>query len=173
MAARSALADERAVWRRVTPVPGQVLDLLHARVTAPFAPHLHDQFAVGACTDGVEEIRYRGGLHYSGPGSVVVLEPGETHTGGPAGLPHFTYRVMYPAAGLLNEGRTRFRRTRFSEPVIVDPGLAAGLRRVHAALSRETEPFEAESLLSWVSWYGGTDRRPRRRLARSARWPGR
>jgi hypothetical protein len=100
MAARSALADERAVWRRVTPVPGQVLDLLHARVTAPFAPHLHDQFAVGACTDGVEEIRYRGGLHYSGPGSVVVLEPGETHTGGPAGL-----------------------------------------RRVHAALSRGTEPI--------------------------------
>ena len=80
---------------------------------------------------------------------------------------------MYPAAGLLNEGRTRFRRTRFSEPVIVDPGLAAGLRRVHTALSRGTEPFEAESLLSWVSWYGGTDRRPRRRLARSARWPGR
>jgi hypothetical protein len=28
----SMLAGERAVWRRVTPVPGQVLDLLHARV---------------------------------------------------------------------------------------------------------------------------------------------
>jgi AraC-like DNA-binding protein len=145
MAAMSALAGERAEWRRVTPVPGQVLDLLHARVTMPFAPHLHDQFAVGACTDGVEVIRYRGGLHYSGPGSVVVLEPGYTHTGGPAGVPYFTYRVMYPAAGLLIEGRPRFR-----EPVIADPELAAGLRRVHAALSRGIEPVEAESRLSWV-----------------------
>jgi AraC-like DNA-binding protein len=141
----SALAGERAVWRRVTPAPGQVLDLLHARVTMPFAPHLHDQFAVGACTGGVEVIRYRGGLHYSGPGSVVVLEPGQAHTGGPAGVPYFTYRVMYPSAGLLIEGRPRFR-----EPVIADPELAAGLRRVHAALSRGIEPIEAESRLSWV-----------------------
>jgi AraC-like DNA-binding protein len=145
MAVMSALAGERAVWRRVTPVPGQVLDLLHARVTMPFAPHLHEQFAVGACTGGVEVIRYRGGLHYSGPGSVVVLEPGQAHTGGPAGVPYFTYRVMYPSAGLLIEGQPRFR-----EPVIADPELAAGLRRVHAALSRGIEPIEAESRLSWV-----------------------
>jgi AraC-like DNA-binding protein len=142
----SALAGDLAEWRRVAPVPGHVLDLLHARVAVPFAPHLHDQFAIGTCTGGVEAIRYRGELHYSTPGSVVVLEPGETHTGAPAsGLPHFTYRVMYATAGLLSEGRPRFR-----DPVIVDPGLAAGLSRVHAALSRGTDPFEAESRLSWV-----------------------
>ena len=89
----------RAVWRRACP-SGQVLDLLHARVTEPYAPHVHEEYAVGACTAGREVIRYRGALHYAGPGSVVVLEPGEAHTGGPADPPDFTYRVMYPAAGL-------------------------------------------------------------------------
>jgi AraC-like DNA-binding protein len=152
----SVLAGDLAEWRRVAPVPGHVLDLLHARVAVPFAPHLHEQFAIGACTDGVEAIRYRGELHYSGPGSVVVLEPGETHTGAPAsGVPHFTYRVMYAAAGLLSDqppgnGLPGESRPSFREPVIVDPGLAAGLRRVHAALSRGTDPFEAESRLSWM-----------------------
>jgi AraC-like DNA-binding protein len=145
----------RAVWRRTCPA-GQALDLLHARVAEPYAPHVHEEYAVGACTAGREVIRYRGTLHYAGPGSVVVLEPGEAHTGGPADPPDFTYRVMYPAAGLLAEGRLAEgtpRMPRFREPVIADPGLAAELRRLHAALGAgllETEPLQAESRLSWL-----------------------
>ncbi len=157
----------RGAWRRACPA-GQVLDLLHARVTEPYAPHVHEEYAVGACTAGREVIRYRGTLHYAGPGSVVVLEPGEAHTGAPADPPDFTYRVMYPAAGLLAEGRLAegtHRMPRFREPVIADPGLAAELRRLHAALgagaqslgaeplrahSLGAEPLEAESRLSWL-----------------------
>src|SRR5437773_2215393 len=119
------------MWRRAC-AAGQALDLLHARVTEPYAPHVHEEYAVGACTAGREVIRYRGTLHYAGPGSVVVLEPGETHTGAPADPPDFTYRVMYPAAGLLPDGMGR--TPRFREPVIADTGLAAELRRLHAAL---------------------------------------
>ena len=143
------------MWRRAC-AAGQALDLLHARVTEPYAPHVHEEYAVGACTAGREVIRYRGALHYAGPGSVVVLEPGEAHTGGPADPPDFTYRVMYPAAGLLAEGllaQGARRLPRFREPVIADPGLAAELRRLHAALGAglgETEPLEAESRLSWL-----------------------
>jgi len=145
----------RAVWRRACPA-GRALDLLHARVAEPYAPHVHEEYAVGACTAGREVIRYRGALHYAGPSSVVVLEPGEAHTGGPADPPDFTYRVMYPAAGLLAEGllaQGARRLPRFREPVIADPGLAAELRRLHAALGAglgETEPLEAESRLSWL-----------------------
>jgi AraC-like DNA-binding protein len=136
----------QAVWRRVCPA-GQVLDLLHARVTEPYAPHVHEEFAVGACTAGREVIRYRGTLHYAGPGSVVVLEPGEAHTGAPADPPGFVYRVMYPGAGLLSEGVGR--APRFREPVIIDPVLAAELRSLHAALG-EIDPLEAETRLAWL-----------------------
>jgi AraC-like DNA-binding protein len=144
----------RGAWRRACPA-GQVLDLLHARVTEPYAPHVHEEYAVGACTAGREVIRYRGTLHYAGPGSVVVLEPGEAHTGAPADPPDFTYRVMYPAAALLTEGPLAegARVPRFREPVIADPGLAAELRRLHAALGAglsRTQPLEAESRLSWL-----------------------
>ena len=138
------------MWRRAC-AAGQALDLLHARVTEPYAPHVHEEYAVGACTAGREVIRYRGTLHYAGPGSVVVLEPGEAHTGAPADPPDFTYRVMYPAAGLLSDGMGR--TPRFREPVIADTGLAAELGRLHAALGAglsQTQPLEAESRLSWL-----------------------
>jgi AraC-like DNA-binding protein len=129
-----------------------VLDLLHARVVEPYAPHLHEEFAVGACTEGVEVIRYRGRLHYSGPGSLVILEPGDPHTGAPADPAEgFVYRVMYPTTDLLSDGSAR--TPRFREPVVIDPELAAGLRRVHAALTRgglASEPLEVESRLSWL-----------------------
>jgi AraC-like DNA-binding protein len=173
----TGLDEQRAVWRRVSPAPGQVLDLLHARMAEPFAPHLHGEFSIGACTDGVEVIRYRGGLHYAAPGSVVILGPDEPHTGGPVGSGDFTYRVMYPNAQLLSEesGRVPW----FPEPVVVDPDLAAGMRRVHAALYREPEPLEVETRLSWL--LGELVRRhaapaatpPRTATPRtSASWPG-
>jgi AraC-like DNA-binding protein len=152
----------RPQWRRVSLGRGHVLDLLHARVAQPFAPHVHEAFALGACTDGLEVISYRGGRHYAGPGSVVILEPGEPHTGGPAMGPGFVYRVMYPGASLLADdllaggvaGRGRLAGgsgwPRFPEPVVMDPELARGLRRVHAGLSQDSEPLEAESRLSWL-----------------------
>jgi AraC-like DNA-binding protein len=150
MAVTTRLDQRRAVWRRVSPAAGQVLDLLHARMAEPYAPHLHlnGEFSIGAGTDGVEVIRYRGGLYYAAPGSVVILGPDEPHTGGPAGSGDFTYRVMYPHAELLSEGSGR--APWFPEPVVIDPGLAAGMRRVHAALCRGIEPLEAETRLSWV-----------------------
>ena len=175
----------RPQWRRVSLGRGHTLDLLHARVAQAFAPHVHEAFALGACTDGLEVISYRGGLHYAGPGSVVILEPGEPHTGAPATGPGFVYRVMYPGADLLADelladgvaGRGWLAGgsgwPRFPEPVVMDPELAWGLRRVHAGLSQGPEPLEAESRLSWL--LGELVRRhasPAPGLGASARLPG-
>jgi hypothetical protein len=55
---------------------------------------------------------------------VVVLQPGEPHTGGPLDQSGFVYRVMYPAADLLREASGRVPR--FPEPVVTDPTLAEG-----------------------------------------------
>jgi AraC-like DNA-binding protein len=141
MMAVTPAQPERAVWTRVSPVRGHPLDLLHARVTDPYAPHVHEEFALGACTAGTELIHFRGDPYYAGPGSVVILEPGEPHTGGPASPPGFVYRVMYPAAGLLADGLAV--APRFRQPVVIDPGLARELRRVHAALAQSAQHLTA------------------------------
>jgi AraC-like DNA-binding protein len=132
--AAATLEQSWAVWARVSLAPGQVLDLLHARMVEPFAPHVHDGFSVGVCLEGLEMIRYRGRRHYAAPGSVVILPPGEAHTGGPSGGANFVYRVMYPSAELLADGAAG--PPRFPEPVVMDPALATELRQAHVALSR-------------------------------------
>jgi AraC-like DNA-binding protein len=138
---------EQAVWTRVDAGHDAPLDMLNARyVRHRFAPHAHEEFAVGVCTDGREVITCRGTQHYAGPGSVVIIEPGAVHTGGAAAPGGFAYRVLYPQWYLVSD--TGFAH--FPELVVDDPGLAGEIHRMHAALSTWRDPLEAESRLSWV-----------------------
>ncbi|WP_165983900.1 AraC family transcriptional regulator [Streptomyces sp. YIM 98790] len=149
---------ERAEWTRLAMGTGhRPLDLMAARFHEHrYAPHAHEEFAVGVTLGGLEVIDYRGGRLYSGPGSIVVLEPGEVHTGGPAGDDGFAYRVAYPPEALLAEGVAGGRPPRFRRPVIEDPPLAAALHRAYreaagagtaAAAAGTADALEHESRL--------------------------
>ncbi|WP_119726328.1 helix-turn-helix transcriptional regulator [Thermomonospora amylolytica] len=146
---------DRAVWKRIEGIQGEPLDLMAIRLgRSHYAPHTHAEYAIGACTDGVEVIRYRGERHYSDPGSLVVLEPDEPHTGGPAVDGGMAYRVVYPAGSLLLDGagQPAERPPHFRDPIIADPGLAERLRQAHRTLTRGDDPLEGEiRLLSVLS----------------------
>jgi AraC-like DNA-binding protein len=92
----------------------------------------------------VETIRYRGTRHLAGPGSVLVLEPDEPHTGGPAAATGFAYRALYPRAELFGPG------ARFTDPVVEDPQLAGRLRGLHTEIGRGAETLAVESELTWI-----------------------
>jgi AraC-like DNA-binding protein len=144
VAAGAAAVRDRAVWRRVAGPDGP-LDLLTARFARRhYAPHAHEEFALGVCESGQEVIRFRRGLVYAGRDSVVVIEPGEVHTGGPAAPGGFAYRALYPRTALLREVDAH---ARFPEPVVRDPSLARALRGAHRSLCAGRDPLEAESLL--------------------------
>jgi AraC-like DNA-binding protein len=142
---------ERAEWSRVPVTPGgHSLYLLTAHFDQHrYAPHTHEEFSIGVIFDGLETIAYRGGHIVSGPGSIVVLEPGEPHTGAAAhpGL-GYAYRAFYPDAALLAEGVTG--RPYFRDGVVYDPALAAALHRAHRAAVHERDPLRAESELPWL-----------------------
>ncbi|AZM62606.1 MULTISPECIES: AraC family transcriptional regulator [unclassified Streptomyces] len=143
---------EQARWTRARVGRcGPSLDLLTARFNRhEYAPHAHDEYTVGVTVGGLEVIAYRGGHIVSGPGSIVVLEPGEMHTGGPAAPDGYSYRALYAAPALLTDGTLGTALPHFREPVLDDPGLAAALRRTHTDLSAHPDPLEAESRLPWL-----------------------
>jgi AraC-like DNA-binding protein len=144
---------EQALWTRAQLGRcGPPLDLLSARFDKHvYAPHAHDEFTVGVCFDGSEVIDYRGGHIRTGPGSIVVLAPGEMHTGGPGNATGgYAYRALYAAPALLTDGTLGDRLPHFREPLIDDPELAAAFLRTHTDLHTCPDPLEAESRLPWL-----------------------
>ncbi|MDQ0830599.1 AraC-like DNA-binding protein [Streptomyces achromogenes] len=146
------MGREQAWWTRARLGRcGPSLDLLTARFQQHvYAPHAHEEFTVGVCVEGAEIIAYRGGHIRTGPGSIVVLDPGETHTGGPgATTGGYAYRALYAVPGLLTDG-VLGGTPHFREPLVDDPELAAALRRAHTELTVRPDPLEAESRLPWL-----------------------
>ncbi|MFC4054587.1 AraC family transcriptional regulator [Actinomadura syzygii] len=147
---------DRVVWTRVGGVQGGPLDLLTARIgRRHYAPHIHDQYAIGVTVDGLETMRYRGERVYSGAGSVVVVEPGEAHTGGPAREEGFAYLCVYPdpellGAVLAEDPGPSPLWPHFREPIIGDLRLGEELRLAHRALRLGEDPLEGESRLLGV-----------------------
>ncbi|MEY2246973.1 AraC family ligand binding domain-containing protein [Streptomyces sp. BF23-18] len=142
---------EEARWTRATlGRDGRPLDLLTARFDQHrYAPHTHDEFTIGVSVGGSELIGYRGGHIRTGPGSIVVLAPGEMHTGGPAACDGYAYRALYAEPSLLSEGAAG-GLPHFREPLLDDPELAVALRAAHTELSVCPDPLEAESRLPWL-----------------------
>jgi AraC-like DNA-binding protein len=81
-------------------LPG--VDLLKARyITHTFTRHTHSTYTIGLVGAGVEEWRNRGSLQRAGPGWMPVVNPDTVHTGH-AGVPEgWSYRVLYPAPGVV------------------------------------------------------------------------
>jgi len=118
---------------------GQV-ELLRARyITHAFSRHTHEGFAIGIIEQGAEQFYYRGATHVAPAGSIVLINPGEVHTGHAAGDDGWVYRMLYPEAGLLQQAASEAAgRDRgipyFPEPVIKDAYLTQLIRNLHRTL---------------------------------------
>ncbi|WP_031171145.1 AraC family transcriptional regulator [Streptomyces durhamensis] len=143
---------EQALWTRARlGHGGPPLDLLTADFRRhTYAPHAHEEYTVGVCVGGCEVIDYRGGHIRTGPGTIVVLDPGEMHTGGPGSATDgYAYRALYAEPSLLTDGILG-GLPYFREPLLDDPELAMALRRSHTELTTCPDPLEAESVLPWL-----------------------
>lgn len=146
-------AREQALWTRARLGRcGPSLDLLTARFDKHvYASHAHEEFTIGVCVGGSEIIDYRGGHIRTGPGSIVVLAPGEMHTGGPGNATDgYAYRALYAGTALLADGTLAGGLPHFRDPLLDDPELAAALRLTHTELSACPDPLETESRLPWL-----------------------
>ena len=169
-------------WNWRVPAVSADMDLLHARFRRhAFARHSHDSYAIGVLEGGEEGLHWRGSHHVAGPGAVVVINPGDVHTGHSTTPDGWTYRMLYPPVDLLGEVLGRPADTvRFPAPVVHDPVLAAALTRAHRALSGPDLVLEGHTRLLHALHHlvGGHGRSnpapresvPRRRLPSAALW---
>lgn len=129
------------------------LELLHATyITHAFARHIHTGFAIGVIEQGAEKFYYQGAEHVAPAGHVVVINPGEVHTGQAAGKNGWTYRMLYPEITLVQRAMAEVSgRPKdipdFPQPVIRDDDIVERIRHLHLTLENPaTTPLERESL---------------------------
>lgn len=127
------------------------LELLRATyITHAFSRHVHEGFAIGVIEKGAETFYYRGETHVAPAGSIVVINPGEVHTGQAVDETGWTYRMLYPEAGLLQQAASEAAgRPRtipyFSRPVIQDAFLARLIRGLHISLEQPASALQRQS----------------------------
>ena len=151
-------ADGARMWRAVD-LGG--LELLRATLSEfAFRSHAHEEFFIALTEGGLATPRYRGDTHVIGPGDVIVLNPEEAHSGGPAAEGSWTYRALYPSPDLMRAIMAEFPGGKpavpeFRSDVVRDREVAARLRRFHqlsesaeaSMLEREAHLAEALALL--------------------------
>jgi AraC-like DNA-binding protein len=86
---------DRAEYRRSSHFAG--IELLTARYTSQsFVPHFHETYAIGVVEAGALTQAYRHQFQKAYvSGDVIVIAPGEVHTGRSIGSQGVTYRMMY------------------------------------------------------------------------------
>lgn len=132
------------------------LELLHAHyVTHAFNRHAHDTFAIGVILSGAEGFTYRGKRHVAPAGHIVLINPGEPHTGQAAMPDGWTYRMLYPDVSLLQQaaaavGRSPHTMPYFPDAVVWDVHLRRLIVRLHQALETPTPRLEQDSRLIWT-----------------------
>ena len=140
------MTSERAKFWRVPE-----LELLHATyITHSFAPHAHEGYAIGVVSQGVETFRYRGATHRASRGAVVLVNPGEVHTGYAETASGWTYHMYYPEVSTLEAvglsvglHSTPF----FPQAVVRDAALARLMLSTHASLERPASQLERDETL--------------------------
>jgi len=117
-----------------------------------FAPHFHEEYVVNALLAGAQAYRHRGGNHIAGVGALVLMNPGEVHTGECAHQQGWAYCGFYPSAQLIGRlaaeisgqsGVTPY----FRETVVFDPPLAARLNQLHQVLRDSRDTLQRETAL--------------------------
>jgi AraC-like DNA-binding protein len=86
--------QDRAEFRHAAGHEGVELYRAHI-VHHQFAPHIHDGYGLGVIEAGQERFDYRGREHLAPAGAIVLMQPGELHTGGPASPQGWRYRMLY------------------------------------------------------------------------------
>ena len=132
------------------------LELIKAKyITHTFSRHTHEGYAIGVIEEGIEGFRYQGSNCVAPPSSIVVVHPGEVHTGYAVTKSGWTYRMFYPETHILQKAASEIADCfqplpYFPNPVMQDKHLAAQMRYLHLCLENSASRLEKESLLIWT-----------------------
>jgi AraC-like DNA-binding protein len=158
---RAAPIDQGVTWR-LPYLDG--LRLMRARyVQHAFKPHAHDYFVLGLIEAGRQSFTHERDHHITTAGALIIINPGEVHTGEAAIRDGFAYRALYPSADLLRtiarelKPARRVGVPRFPNVVLNDPHVFGWIQRLHRLSEGAASALELEE--QFTAFFAGLIRR--------------
>ncbi|MGH9856721.1 MAG: AraC family ligand binding domain-containing protein, partial [Acidobacteriota bacterium] len=114
-----------------------------------FPRHFHETYVIEVVEEGRNECWCGGHIYSAGPDDILVIHPGEIHTGYPAGSTSLAYRSFYPSKSLIAGIHHCYDHAmpRFRSNVIRDRRLAGMLRQAHILLEQGDNKIAGQRLL--------------------------
>ncbi|WP_147695105.1 AraC family transcriptional regulator [Vogesella mureinivorans] len=145
----TAARPEHARFFRADDIaPMELLDAFYTRQV--FAPHFHEEYVVNTVHWGAQSYHWRGGNHVAGPGALILINPGEVHTGRSAHDAGWGYHGYYPSAqliqGLATQMAGRPVQPFFRDTVVYDPELWQRLWQLQPLLRDSHDRLLRESV---------------------------
>lgn len=147
---------EQKEWSKLWYNPQMDLKLYQAVcIKQGFPVHMHDYYVFCFIEKGLQSFLNRKVKHLTPPGGLILLNPGDAHTGEPADELGFEYRAIYPTVSHMQEVVFELSGKRQNSPYfpkvrIDDLKLSELVRSLHLALTNDTTPMERESLFLMV-----------------------
>jgi AraC-like DNA-binding protein len=142
--------DQSTEWSALRHDADLHLDVFQAHFTTyAFARHWHDYYVIGLVEAGAQSFWCRNATYITPPGGLILLNPGDPHTGQAAVAAGFAYRALYPTFEHMAQAMAEFGRPnelpRFPAFRIDDPDLAEAVRALQHAIGGDHATIERES----------------------------
>jgi AraC-like DNA-binding protein len=127
------------------------LEMLHATfLTHVYDRHFHEEYVVGMVTRNAYEFYYQHAIHRGHVGHIILINPGEIHSGQPISPDGYTYRTLYPKVSLLQQIAHEITGSNlglpyFPQPLVIDHLLYQALLRMHHLLENSTSQLERDT----------------------------
>ncbi|NJN59688.1 MAG: AraC family transcriptional regulator [Leptolyngbyaceae cyanobacterium SL_5_9] len=113
-----------------------------------YARHSHASYSIGLIEAGVGGNYYRGSTYLAPPGSIILMNPEEAHTGYSAEEQPLSYRMLYANINVVQQIARDLQIQdfpHFKDAVVQDRTLAKHLLSLHQELERSPNQLEHQS----------------------------
>ena len=143
-------------WSRIQHNTELNVGLLHAYyIEHAYPRHSHEYYVVSMIERGRQSFTHNGIKHITLPGGIILINPGEVHTGEAADKTGFELRSIYPTTSHMEmavlELTGRHQTLPFFKEVRTDsPRTRNSILSLHRALSEGASVLECESRFIWT-----------------------
>lgn len=127
------------------------LELFQAKsIHYTYARHSHPDYSIGIIEAGVGGNYYQGSTYLAPPGSIILMNPDEAHTGYSANNLPLTYRMLYPSVNIIKQLAKEVQVCEFpyfKEAFIKNEVLAKNIYDLHTVLEQSQNQLERQSML--------------------------